>query len=326
MKKTTIGQCCNLEVCMNRTKVFVSYSHRDSTWLERLKVHLALLQRRGVVHVWSDTRIEVGVQWRDEIEAALTESRAAVLLITPDFLASEFVWNEEMPRILAHQKEGMLLLPLIARPCAWRIAPELAALQARPLSLETEADADQDLAEFVYEIAGRLEQLSSTVASEEVDEVRTRGRRSSDTPATASGVGAPSSHAAEAFRSIEVGREWVGVYHPTERRFRLVIRERKGHGFSGTMHYLDDGSVTEAEGLCLQVQEASSRGPIRELIARIDSIDFAVTFRETRILTGGKYRPELAGEYLAVVAGRRMSGVWQSGGKAVGSFDLRVET
>jgi hypothetical protein len=316
---------------MDRTKVFVSYSHRDWTWLERLKVHLALLQRRGVVHVWSDTRIEVGAQWRDEIEAALTESRAAVLLITPDFLASEFVWNEEMPRILAHQKEGMLLLPLIARPCAWRIAPELAALQARPmdgrpLSLGTEADADQDLAEFVYEIAGRLEQLSSTVASEEVDEVRTRGRGSSDTPATASGVGAPSSHAAEAFRSIEVGRVWVGVYHPTERRFRLVIRERKGRGFSGTMHYLDDGSVTETEGLCLQVQEASSRGPIRELIARIDSIDFAVTFRETGILTRGKYPPELAGEYLAVVAGRRMSGVWQSGGKAVGSFDLGVET
>jgi predicted nucleotide-binding protein len=99
---------------MDRTKVFVSYSHRDWTWLERLKVHLALLQRRGVVHVWSDTRIEVGAQWRDEIEAALTESRVAVLLITPDFLASEFVWNEEMPKILAHKEEGMLLLPLIA--------------------------------------------------------------------------------------------------------------------------------------------------------------------------------------------------------------------
>jgi hypothetical protein len=139
---------------MARTKLFISYSHRDRNWLERLKIHLALLQRQDLVHIWSDTRIGVGDRWREEVESALTESRAAVLLISPDFLASDFIWAEEMPRLLAHQKNGMMILPLIARPCAWRIAPELAELQARPeggraLALGADAEIDLDLAEFV---------------------------------------------------------------------------------------------------------------------------------------------------------------------------------
>ena len=57
---------------MDRTKRFVSYSHCDRPWLERLKVHLALLQRRRFVHVSSDMGIEVGTRWRDEIETGLS--------------------------------------------------------------------------------------------------------------------------------------------------------------------------------------------------------------------------------------------------------------
>src|SRR4051794_40515153 len=110
---------------MGRTKLFISYSHRDREWLDKLNAHLSLLIRRGIVHVWADTRIEIGNRWQDEIEAALTESNVAVLLVSPDFLASDFIWKEEVPKLLAHQKEGMQILPLIARPCAWRIAPEL---------------------------------------------------------------------------------------------------------------------------------------------------------------------------------------------------------
>ena len=117
---------------MARTKLFISYSHLDRGWLELLKTHLALLIRWGLVHVWSDTRIGAGNRWREEVESALRESDSAVLLITPDFLASDFIWNEELPMLLAHQKQGMQILPLITKPCAWRMAPELAALQARP--------------------------------------------------------------------------------------------------------------------------------------------------------------------------------------------------
>ena len=192
---------------MERTKLFVSYNHRDRTWLERLKVHLTLLERRGLVHVWSDTRIEVGARWKEEIESALAGARVAVLLVSADFLASDFIWNEEMPRILAHQKQGMVVLPLIARPCAWLIAPELAELQARPvdgrpLSLGTEADVDRDLTEFVYEIAGRLEQLPGAVASKEVDDFRARRTVQSEP--------LPLSLPTPVSASMEVGEIWLG--------------------------------------------------------------------------------------------------------------------
>ena len=120
---------------MPRSKLFISYSHRDDDWLQRLTLHLAQLERRGIVHVWSDTQIRVGDRWETEIEDALTESRAAVLMVSPTFLASPYIWEQELPRILKHASEGgMLIFPLIVKPCAWRISPGLAQRQARPLN------------------------------------------------------------------------------------------------------------------------------------------------------------------------------------------------
>ena len=313
---------------MRRTKLFVSYSHRDRPWLERLKVHLALLQRNGFVHMWSDTRIEIGARWQEEIELALTESRAAVLLVSADFLASDFIWNEEMPRILAHQKEGMAVLPLIARPCAWRIAPELAALQARPvdgraLSLGTDAEVDRDLADFVYEMAGRLEQLPAAVASEERDNVRAQATAAATVPATTFASVVHPSSATETC-SIEPGEVWVGVYHPTERQLRLLIVNREERHFRGTVQYMEDGSITEVDGECLDVQEAAAHTALPEL-SHISAADFAVAFRETWISKQGQRPPQLGGEYLALVSGPRMTGVWQSGGKTLGHFELQIE-
>ena len=315
---------------MDRTKLFVSYSHRDQPWLERLKVHLALLQRRGVVHVWSDTRIEVGARWRDEIEAALTEARAAVLLISANFLASDFIWDEEMPRILAHAKNGMVLLPLIARPCAWRIAPELAALQARPqggraLSLGTEAEVDQYLSEFIYEISGRLGQLSAIAAREAVEEMRTQTAVSPASRSNSSQAVAGVSQPVGDFGPIEVRQTWVGEYAQTNRRLRLEIEQKSGQRFRGTLHYMDDGSSTDIEGECRSegtgIDEALS-----EVVAHTGGVDVVIAFRETALSQRGTRAPDLNGDYLAIVYDRRIAGIWQSGGRRRGDFELRLAT
>jgi predicted nucleotide-binding protein len=92
---------------MARAKIFISYSHKDRSWLGRLTEQLAVLQRRGLVDIWSDELIEVGGAWESAIEMALSGAKIAVLLISPSFLASEYIWRKEMPKIEAHADQGM---------------------------------------------------------------------------------------------------------------------------------------------------------------------------------------------------------------------------
>jgi hypothetical protein len=89
-----------------RTKIFVSYSHADSPWLERLKVHLKPLGLKGALDVWDDARIAAGALWREEIDRALAEARVAVLMVSADFLASDFISEVELPALLDSARAG----------------------------------------------------------------------------------------------------------------------------------------------------------------------------------------------------------------------------
>jgi hypothetical protein len=101
-----------------RNTVFVSYSHADKQWLRRLQVHLRPLARDHSIQIWDDTLIKPGSMWRNEIEDALRSALVAVLLISADYLASEFIANDELPRLLeAARAEGTIILPLIVSPC-----------------------------------------------------------------------------------------------------------------------------------------------------------------------------------------------------------------
>ncbi|MEP6895143.1 MAG: toll/interleukin-1 receptor domain-containing protein [Chloroflexota bacterium] len=114
-----------------REQVFVSYSHADSDHLQRLKIHLRPFERESLVDVWSDTKIKAGQQWRKEIESALNRATVAILLISADFLASDFVAENELPPLLeAAQSYGVKILPVILKPCAFTSIPSIAQFQA----------------------------------------------------------------------------------------------------------------------------------------------------------------------------------------------------
>ncbi|GJL59071.1 MAG: hypothetical protein NPIRA03_19280 [Nitrospirales bacterium] len=93
---------------MQRTRdlIFVSYSHRDKTWLEKLLIFLKPYQREGQLTVWADPYIEVGDVWKREIDHALPRAQVGLLLISPYFLASDFIMDHEVPPLEVAAENG----------------------------------------------------------------------------------------------------------------------------------------------------------------------------------------------------------------------------
>jgi predicted nucleotide-binding protein len=101
-----------------RHKVFISYSHHDKEYLDRLLVHLKPLEKEGLIDLWVDTRLRAGDLWKKEIEEALQRATVAVLLVSADFLASDFITDNELPPLLrSAEKRGTRIIPLIVKPC-----------------------------------------------------------------------------------------------------------------------------------------------------------------------------------------------------------------
>lgn len=113
-----------------RHLVFVSYSQGDSPWLERLRLHLKPLERDGLVKVWDDTRVMPGSNRKDDIARAVDSAKVAVLLVSAQYLASDFIIDHELPPLLAAaSKDGALICPLIVSPCRFIDLPTLAQFQ-----------------------------------------------------------------------------------------------------------------------------------------------------------------------------------------------------
>jgi hypothetical protein len=90
--------------------VFISYSHKDAKWLEKLKQFLRPLEERELIRVWDDTEIRPGTEWLAEIRKALESARVAVFLVTQDFLDSPFISEQELPVLLdAATNRGCLI-------------------------------------------------------------------------------------------------------------------------------------------------------------------------------------------------------------------------
>ena len=106
-----------------RDKIFISYSHKDAAYQLRLRTHLTPFERKGMLRCWADTKIQAGDVWQKEIKHALEETIVAIILISADFLASDFIANNELPPLLdAYENEGVKIIPILLKPCAIEIS------------------------------------------------------------------------------------------------------------------------------------------------------------------------------------------------------------
>jgi hypothetical protein len=116
---------------VERNTVFISYSRSDKKWLDRLMVHLRPLVRDDKIKVWNDTMLKPGTKWKEEIDKVLKVAKVAILLVTADFLASDFIATDELPPLLkAAQDEGAVILPVIVSACRFLQHIELSQFQA----------------------------------------------------------------------------------------------------------------------------------------------------------------------------------------------------
>jgi len=116
-----------------RTQVFISYAHADmqeTSYVTELRTHLKTMQRTRKIELWDDTHIKSGEKWDERIQEALARAKVVVLMVSADFIASEYVWNKELPHILeAAREEGATILWLLVSACDYEDT-DIAAYQA----------------------------------------------------------------------------------------------------------------------------------------------------------------------------------------------------
>lgn len=117
---------------MKAKRLFVSYSHKDELLRKELDAHLTPLIRESAIEIWHDRRIDAGDEWNEEIDGRMRTAEVFLLLVSPDFFASDYCYGREMSVALDRYNSGdVLIVPIVVRPVDWKRSP-LARFQALP--------------------------------------------------------------------------------------------------------------------------------------------------------------------------------------------------
>lgn len=144
--------------------LFISYSHQDREWKDKLLKFLSPLEQAGIVNLWEDSKIKAGTRWREEIEKSLADAKVALLLVSQNFLTSEFIIKNELPPLLAAAREkGIPVLWLALSSCTVS-ATEIEKYQGlndpkQPLDLLSQGEQNKILLSAYEEIKKSLETI-----------------------------------------------------------------------------------------------------------------------------------------------------------------------
>lgn len=155
-------------------EIFCCYARKDQSLLNELKKHLTPLQRRGLIAIWIDVDIDAGAVWEEEIKKHLNTAQIILLLISPDFMASEYCYSIEMQRALErHEQKEAHVIPILLRPTIRKGAPfdklQVLPTNAKPVtdrrSWLSEDEALNDVAEGIRKVVEELTTKSSDISS-----------------------------------------------------------------------------------------------------------------------------------------------------------------
>ncbi len=149
-------------------KIFVSYSHCDEKLMQELVKHLSLLKRQGLISEWHDRQITAGSEWEGQISEHLNSAQIILLLISSDFLASDYCYDIELTRAMErHDQQQACVVPVILRPVDWQHSP-FSKLQALPknaqpiISWSDRDEAFLDVAQGIRQVAEQMRDRAST--------------------------------------------------------------------------------------------------------------------------------------------------------------------
>lgn len=170
--------------------VFISYSHKDEEWKDRLVTHLGVLQEQDLLTIWEDRQIGAGEDWQQKIHDAMNAAHIAVLLISANSLTSKFILRQEVAHLLQRRDtQGLHIFPVIIKSCAWEKVAWLRRMQVRPrdgkpLSAHGGNRRDEALAKIATEILDKFEQTAVSDAQEKFISARPKRVSISRLPVT----------------------------------------------------------------------------------------------------------------------------------------------
>ncbi len=151
-----------MPVSKEQINIFIAYAKKDEDILLSLRKHLAVLERIENVRIWYDGNIELGTEWAAETDEALSKAKIILLLISADFIASDFCYENQMQKALERHKNGAaVLVPIIIRDCVWEGTPfsklKVLPLNGVPVSSSVWDTADTPYVEIVKALNKKID-------------------------------------------------------------------------------------------------------------------------------------------------------------------------
>ena len=143
-------------------RIFISYSHKDQEIFERLMVHLKALERFENFTIWTDMKIEPGHNWYSEMKKEIRKANIVILLISADYISSDFIMRDEFSNIFEREiGSDLKIIPIIVKPCFWKKIPFIRVHQVFPQDGKPLMNHDKnEVEELLYKLTESITNFS----------------------------------------------------------------------------------------------------------------------------------------------------------------------